>query len=180
MKLELYVVRHGQTIVNVKELINARNIIGINRVGKQQANIAAEQMEKVKIDLIFCSPLRRTKQTCKIINKNKVKVIYDDRLLERNSRSMQFKDAEKLDIEEWYNVNKTIVYKNSEGFRSILDRVKKFLEEIKEKYPDKSILIVTHGDVCKAIYAYLNNVTDAKEINLSGQGNCEIRKYDIN
>lgn len=178
--MELYVVRHGQTIVNVKELINARNIIGINRVGKQQANIAAEQMEKVKIDLIFCSPLRRTKQTCKIINKNKVKVIYDDRLLERNSRSMQFKDAEKLDIEEWYNVNKTIVYKNSEGFRSILDRVKKFLEEIKEKYPDKSILIVTHGDVCKAIYAYLNNVTDAKEINLSGQGNCEIKKYDIN
>lgn len=178
--MELYVVRHGQTIVNVKELINARNIIGINRVGKQQANIAAEQMEKVKIDLIFCSPLRRTKQTCKIINKNKVKVIYDNRLLERYSRSMQFKNAEKLDIEEWYDVNKTIVYKNSEGFRSILDRVKKFLEEIKEKYPDESILIVTHGDVCKAIYSYLNNVTDAKEISLFKQGNCEIKKYDIN
>lgn len=178
--MELYVVRHGQTIVNVKELINARNIIGINRVGKQQANIAAEQMEKIKIDLLFCSPLRRTKQTCKIINKNKVNVIYDKRLLERDSRSMQFKNAEKLDLEEWYDVNKTIVYKNSEGFKSILDRVKNFLEEIKEKYPDKSILIVTHGDVCKAIYAYLNNINDAKEISLFEQGNCEIRKYDIN
>ena len=178
--MELYVVRHGQTIVNVKELINARNIIGINKEGKKQANIAAKQLEKINIDLIFCSPLRRTKQTCKIINKNKVKVIYDKRIIERDSRSMQFKNAEKLNLEEWYDVNKTIVYKNSEGFKSILDRVKKFLEEVKRKYPDKAILIVTHGDVCKAIYAYLNNITDAKEISLFKQGNCEIKKYNIN
>ena len=79
--MELYVVRHGQTIVNIKGLINARNIIGINNTGKQEAKNAAEQMEKTKIDLIFCSPLRRTKQTCKIINKNKIKVLYDRRIL---------------------------------------------------------------------------------------------------
>lgn len=178
--MQLYVVRHGQTIVNVKGLINARNIIGINKVGKQEAKNAADEMEKNKIDLIFCSPLRRTKQTCKIINKNKIRVIYDTRILERDSRSMQFEKIEKLDLEEWYNIHKTEVYKNSEGFKSILDRVKKFLEEIKIKYPDKAILIVTHGDVCKAIYAYLNNITDAKEISLFKQGNCEIKKYDIN
>lgn len=178
--MQLYVVRHGQTIVNVKGLINARNIIGINETGKQEAKNAADEMEKNKIDLIFCSPLRRTKQTCKIINKNKIRVIYDTRILERDSRSMQFEKIEKLDLEEWYNIHKTEVYKNSEGFKSILDRVKKFLEEIKIKYPDKAILIVTHGDVCKAIYAYLNNITDAKEISLFKQGNCEIKKYDIN
>ena len=157
--MELYVVRHGQTIVNVKELVNARNIIGINRVGKQQANIAAEQMEKVKIDLIFCSPLRRTKQTCKIINKNKVKVIYDKRLLERDSRSMQFKNAEKLDIEERYDVNKTIVYKNSEGFKSILDRVKKFLEEIKEKYALETLISMIDKKILED--KYKKNLNDA-------------------
>ena len=178
--MELYVVRHGQTIVNAKGLINARNIIGINKTGKKEAENAAEQMEKTKIDLIFCSPLRRTKQTCKIINKNKIKVLYDRRILERDSRSMQFEKIEKLDSEEWYNIDKTKVYKNSEGFKSILDRVKNFLEEVKIKYSDKSILIVTHGDVCKAIYSYLNNITDAKEISLFKQGNCEIKKYDIN
>ena len=178
--MELYVVRHGQTIVNAKGLINARNMIGINKTGKQEAKKAAEQMEKTKIDLIFCSPLRRTKQTCKIINKNKTKVIYDKRILERNSRSMQFEKIEKLDLEEWYNIKKPEVYKNSEGFKNILNRVKNFLEEVKTKYPDKAMLIVTHGDVCKAIYAYLNNITDAKEISLFKQGNCEIKKYDIN
>ena len=175
--MELYVVRHGQTIVNVKGLINARNMIGINRKGKEEANIAAGQIENLKLDLIFCSPLRRTKQTCNIINKNKIKVLYD-RILERNSRSMQFKKVEKLDFKEWYNIDKTKVYKNSEGFKSILTRVKNFLEDIKREYQNKSILIVTHGDVCKAIYAYLNNITDEKEISLFEQGNCEIKKYN--
>ena len=177
--MEIYVVRHGQTIVNVKKLINARNIIGINSTGKKEAEVAANQIEKEKIDLIICSPLRRTKQTCNIINKNKIKVIYDKRILERDSGSMQFQKIEKLDFSEWYNINKDKVYKNSEGFKSILERVKNFLEEIKIKYPNKNILIVTHGDVCKAIYAYLSNITDAKEISLFKQGNCEIKKYDI-
>lgn len=178
--MELYVVRHGQTMVNVRKLINSRNIIGINATGKKQAEVAAKQIEKEKIDLIICSPLKRTKQTCKIINKNKVKVIYDKRILERDAGSMQLKKIDKLDFNEWYNINKEKVYKNSEGFKTVLERVKKIIEEIKQKYSNSSILIVTHGDICKAIYAYLNNITDAKEISLFEQGNCEIKRYSIN
>ena len=92
---------------------------------------------------------------------------------------MQFKSIEKIDFNEWYDINKMKVYKNSEGFKSILERIKSFLEEIKIKYPDKNILIVTHGDVCKAINAYLNNITDAKTINSLEHGNCEIKKYNL-
>lgn len=84
--MNLYVVRHGKTIVNALDLINARNNIGLNRTGKGQAQMAAKQVENTKIDLIICSPLKRTRQTCKIINKNKIQVIYDDRLLERDAR----------------------------------------------------------------------------------------------
>ena len=60
-----------------------------------------------------------------------------------------------------------------------MDRTKDILNELKEKYPNKTILLVTHGDVCKAINAYWNNITDAKTINSSEQKNCEIRKYTI-
>ena len=61
-----------------------------------------------------------------------------------------------------------------------MERIKSFLEEMKIEYPNKNILIVTHGDVCKAIYAYLNNIRDASEISSFKQGNCEIIKYNIN
>lgn len=177
--MELYVIRHGQTIVNKLGLINSRNYIGLNKSGRIETKKASEEIEKINFDLIICSPLRRTKQTCKIINKNNVKVIYDERIIERDSRSMQFKLASILDIDRWYDVNSDIVYKNSEGFKSIMDRTKELLDELKEKYLNKTILLVTHGDVCKAINAILNNIIDAKKINLSEQKNCEIRKYTI-
>lgn len=177
--MELYVIRHGQTIVNKLGLINSRNYIGLNKNGRIEAKKATEEIEKINFDLIICSPLRRTKQTCKIINKNNVKVIYDERIIERDSRSMQFKLASILDINKWYDINKEIVYKNSEGFKSIMDRTKDILNELKEKYPNKTILLVTHGDVCKAINAYLNNITDAKTINSLEHENCEIKKYNL-
>lgn len=148
--------------------------------GREEAYNTAKQLEGIKFDLIFCSPLRRTKQTCRILNKDKVKVIYDNRILERDSGSMQFKKISELDLDEWYALDKQVVYKNSEGFKSILQRVESFLGEIKEKYFDKNILIITHGDVCKAIYAYLNNISDVKEISLYNQENCEIEVYNIN
>ena len=146
--MNLYVLRHAETILNLKKLANGRNIIGINKNGVKQAKLASEKVKNLDINLIISSPLRRTKQTCKIVNKNKIKVIYDKRLLERDTGSMQFKDINKIDMTKWYDINKDIVYKNSEGFKSVLSRVTEFLKEIKEKYNDKNILLVTHGDVC--------------------------------
>lgn len=178
--MNLYVIRHGQTIVNKYNLINSINMIGLTKKGRKEALIASLNIKNIDIDLILCSPLRRTKQTCKIINKNKVKVIFDKRLLERNSRSMQFKKIAILDNNIWYDINKDIVYKNSEGFESILKRTEEFLNELQEKNKDKNILIVTHGNVCKAIYAIVNNIKDIKTISEFEQQTSEIKEYIIN
>ena len=178
--MNLYVIRHGQTIVNKYNLINSINKIGLTKKGKKEALNASLNIENIKLDLIISSPLRRTKQTCKIVNNNKIKVIFDKRIIERNSKSMQFKKISLLDGNIWYDINKDIVYKNSEGFKSILKRTEEFLNELQEKYKDKNILIVTHGDVCKAIYAIINNINIPDKIKEFEQQNCEIKKYIIN
>lgn len=92
---------------------------------------------------------------------------------------VQFKKVKTLDFDEWYDTSKIQLFKDSEGFKSVLERIGKFLEEIKIKYYNKNILLITHGDVCKAIYAYLNNINDAKIIRAFEQENCEIVKYDL-
>lgn len=175
--MELYVVRHGQTMINVFGMVNGRNRIGLNRVGKKEARKASVEVGKLNIDKIFCSPLKRTKQTCKLINKNNVEVIYDERLFERNSNKVQFNKIANLNFDEWYDINKEILQKDAEGFKSIYERTVNLIKELKEKYPDKSIMIVTHGDVCKAVNAFFNSLTNAKEISSFNQGNCEIKKY---
>lgn len=177
--MNLYVLRHGETKENIKGLINSRNRRALTKKGRKQAKQIGEKIKQLNIDLIICSPLRRTKQTYKQLGISNINVIYDERLMERNSKSMQYKPISLLDITKWYNVNEKLVYKNSEGYASILKRVKNLIDEIKEKHKEKNILFITHGDVCKAINTYLNNVNDSESINAFDQKNCELKVYKL-
>lgn len=174
--MNLYVMRHGEVDFNVKNQINGINNVGLNNNGIMQAKSKKNEIDKLNIDFILCSPLERTKQTCSYATENKFPIFYEKRLLERDSKSMQFQSVDILDSTIWYDKTKEIVYKDSEGFKSVLNRVYELLNEIKEKYNDKNVLLITHGDVCKAIFTYFNK--DEKiDISKQDQGNCEIVTY---
>lgn len=172
----IYVIRHGEVDFNVNNKINGVNNCSLNATGIEQAKSRSSEVKEFNIDLIICSPLQRAKETCKYVNVENKPVEYDNRLMERDSRSMQYKSVDILDMNIWYDAQKEIIYEDAEGFRSVLKRVYEFLDEIKEKHLNKNILLVTHGDVCKAIYMYFNKneVTDISKIE---QKNCEIFKY---
>lgn len=92
---------------------------------------------------------------------------------------MMYKPDTSVDLKEFYSPDNEIIYNDCEGFKSIINRASEFIEDIKQKYRDKNILIVTHLDFCKALYCYLNNEYDIDEIVSFNQNNCEIRKYII-
>lgn len=177
--MKLYVIRHGEVDINVNCLINARNDSYLNERGIKQAKEAGNIIKNKHIDFIICSPLKRTKETCEYINVNKVQVKYDDRLMERDSRSLMYKPISILDKSIWYDITQDIIYGDNEGFKSVFTRIKDFLNSIVVEYKDKDLLIVTHGDVCKAINAVINNITDYKEIDKLHQDNCEIVTYEL-
>lgn len=171
----LYVIRHGQVDTNIKNQVNGWNEEKLNPVGIQQAINAGNQLKNIRIDVVFCSPLLRTKQTYNNLNLKDIPIFYDDRIKERNSNSMVYADVETLDSNIWYDRTKNIVYKDSEGFKNIINRTKSILTDIKNNYKNKNVLIVTHGDICKAIYLYFN--PNIKDISKFHQDNCEIVKY---
>lgn len=173
----LYVIRHGQVDTNVKNQVNGWNEEELNKTGIEQAKKAGEKLKNIKIDMVFCSPLIRTKQTYNYLNlDNTIPIFYDDRIKERNSNSMVYASVESIDNNIWYDKSKIIIYENTEGFRNIIDRIKEMLEEIKEKYSNKNVLLITHGDVCKAIYLYFN--PNIKDISNFHQNNCEVMEYE--
>lgn len=54
------------------------------------------------------------------------------------------------------------------------------VENIKEKYYDKNILLVTHGAVARAMQFYFEELPeDGMLLNVSGQENCEIKEYEL-
>ena len=50
-------------------------------------------------------------------------------------------------------------------------------DELREKYADKTILLVCHGGVCRVIETYYRNMT-RKEFSCFFMGNCELRSFE--
>ena len=85
------------------------------------AKKAGEKLKNIKIDMVFCSPLIRTKQTYNYLNlDNAIPIFYDDRIKERNSNSVVYAPVESIDNSIWYDKTKTIIYEDTEGFKSML------------------------------------------------------------
>ena len=143
------------------------------------------------IDLIITSPLKRAKETAKIINMNfNVTIIEDNRLMERNfgrSEGLTKSDIKKLkeinpEMNDIWNYNRNIDCNGMETIQDFCNRVYEFLDEISERYKDKNILLVTHGGVSVPIKYYfmkepLENFVDRD--NIKGIKNCEIIKFKI-
>jgi probable phosphoglycerate mutase len=61
----------------------------------------------------------------------------------------------------------------------LFKRVREFLDEVKEQYKDKNILLVTHGGVSRAIYFYFNELPKDGMIEKINLKNCEIKQYKL-
>ena len=65
--MEILLVRHGQTEWNLLTKVQGKADVELNEQGIKQAEETRNYLKNEKIDLILCSPLKRTMQTAEII-----------------------------------------------------------------------------------------------------------------
>jgi len=176
--MELYVVRHGQVDANTKNLILGTSDVTLNNVGEQQAKNVREQLLNVNYDFIISSPLIRTRKTAEIINVKGNKIIYDNRLVERDCGILELKCADDFDFLPYCNYNFNKECPGVEKLQDFCSRVWKFLDELEKMYKDKSILLVTHSGVCRAIACYYKGIPEDGNLTFYNHDNCEVKKYD--
>lgn len=179
--MKLFIIRHGQTNWNIERKMQGFTDIELNETGIMQATNAREQINKCDIDLIICSPLKRTKKTAEIINKDKkLPIIYDRDIIERGYGDLEGTYVNKEeDTEDYWNYNKNVKINHGESVVDICNRVWNFLDKLKEKYSEKNILLVTHGGTAKVINAYFTGIDEDGTLPVLGMENCEIREYEI-
>ncbi len=103
--MKLFLVRHGQTEANAKKLFNGRNEKDLNDVGVNQVVNLIPEVEKLPIDLIIASPLKRTVHTANILNTKNLQLKTDDRLLERDFKELTLKSTNLiLDKSKLYKI----------------------------------------------------------------------------
>lgn len=176
--MKIYIIRHGQTNWNKKGIIQGQKDIELNETGVKQAEKQIKVFNEKNIDLIISSTLKRAALTAQTISKEKkTQIIYDDRLRERNFGEYEGTLA-NFNEDYLYNLETNVKEKNIETAKELYERVENLLNEIKEKYKDKTILLVTHGGTTRAIEAYFNGLDENNIMPPETIKNCEIRGYE--
>ena len=180
----IYVIRHGQTDWNLKEIIQGSKDIALNNYGKKQAMDLKKNLEGINFDYIITSPLSRAIDTAKIATENKFNIRIDSRLREREYGELEgksqycLKDFNCTPKELWsYDLNYSKY--GIEPIKDFVKRVYSVLDDIKEQ-EFNTILLSTHAVVSVAIKYYFEGKSNSEFFMIQdAMKNCECRKYII-
>jgi isoleucyl-tRNA synthetase len=185
-----FVLRHGEAENNVIEDFSYKNdeIAKLTDNGINQVISQAKEF-KEQINIIFSSPLLRTKQTteifCREINFPFSDVIYDERIREWKASEI-FEGKTKNDFINYYQKdfrnNPFEVLPQGESFIDLVKRAGDFIYELEKKYQHTNILIVSHAGFSRAldfVVRGLDSETLKKELDYSYQKNAEIREFNF-
>lgn len=156
--MKLYLVRHGESTLNGKDIYQGQYDSDLSQLGFKQAEAISERLKEYKFDVIYSSDLQRAKKTAESIAKyhKKIKLIIDKKLRERSHGELDGKPKDDFytskDIHNIY-----VKPPMGEDFLDIKIRVEEFLKEILEsKY--ENVLIVSHGGTMKSILHILFDI----------------------
>lgn len=144
-------IRHAESEYNRKGIWAGRVDCSLTDEGIKTAQELGENINK-NFDIIYCSPLKRAKQTLFAIIPE-ARPIYDDRIIE-------------ISIGEWENTKKELYPKElrelfrkglytppgAETHNDVDKRVCNFVEELFEQFhTDERILVVTHNGIMRTV-----------------------------
>lgn len=182
--LNIYIARHGQNEDNANGILNGHRDMPLTAIGIQQARELAVGIKGVGIifDAVYTSPLSRAHVTGKTVCEelDMPEPIVLDSLIERDFGTMTGQRAE--DIEHLCGTDiiktETITYflspPGAETFPELLDRARGVLDQVRAKHPSGSILLVTHGDFGKMLYAAFYGLPWQDMLTGFHFGNCEL------
>lgn len=179
--MKLYYVRHGQTDWNVaRKMQGGGSEKDLNEIGLKQAKEARELLKNKKYDILISSPMNRAIKTAEIINEGRnVKIITDERIRERKLGELEGHQVTPEREKEIWDYNQNVDIKGGENLHQFEKRILDFINEIKEKYADKAVLVVAHGGVAKVLKAYLYGMPKDNNLSSISMENCEIIETDL-
>lgn len=179
--MKITVVRHGETEGNIARIVQSRTGGRLTENGKLQAQVLADQLNSECFEVVYCSTLDRCIETADILISNhpEVEVIYSDELIERGLGVYEGRPWADVPWEsiEGNNLHKKL--SQGESWIEVEKRIETFINTLLEEFPDKHILIVTHGGVIKAFNALISDVTLRQAVDTKVVSNASALTWDI-
>jgi len=162
----IVLVRHGQTTWTSRRQFIGRTDVPIDAEGRRQAKGLIPCIRRMKPGRFFCSPLRRARETARIIGDDiGLDAELDQDICEIDFgrwEGMSFEDIASSDpdlVGRWAVWEKDFSFPEGESLIAFLGRVKRSADRMVAD-PASTILVVTHGGVIRALICHLLGLSE--------------------
>jgi probable phosphoglycerate mutase len=164
MTTNLYLIRHGEAFSNVEaEVGGMHGDRGLTERGIAQAEALARRLERGEIaaDILYASTLPRARMTAEIVAPAlQLPIQWDDEIQELRpgeADGMRIEDARaRFDgFRQFLTDTFTPIAPGGESWGSFQARASAALEQIVQRHPGQTIVVVTHGGVIEVSFLYM-------------------------
>lgn len=160
--MRLFILRHGQTDLNLARKVQGHMDVDLNATGIEQAEDLAKVVREknLRFDAIYCSPLRRALDTCEIVTGQSRDAFHvDDRIEEFDFGELEGYAYRELPGESQKFFSAPDEFRpagRGETFPHLIQRITDFLEELKTR-EQGNVLVASHGTAIHAMLLYFRH-----------------------
>jgi broad specificity phosphatase PhoE len=158
-KTEIYLVRHGQSIHNEKQIIAGQLNSELTKQGIADARSVARTIRRSDFDVIYCSDLKRARETAQVI----VDLLNITCPLKLSPllRELNYGQYTNRPVTEAFSVlNYKVVqdqrYPGGESFRDLEKRITEFISSFPAEIAGKRALVVAHAGSIRMLLIVLD------------------------
>lgn len=158
--MRVTLVRHCEVDKKYLGRYNGHIDIGLSQNGYEQAKELASKLKDESYDAIFCSDLKRAKESLKYFT-NLHNVTYTDRLREKSWGEDEGKSYDEICQNKNINYESFKKWVDALGGESIgefKNRVNEFFFEQLANSGTKNVLVLTHSGVIKTFFSIYENI----------------------
>ena len=168
--MHLYMIRHGQSYVNLPDWAKGNTDEPLTELGQQQAAALAAFLPKrlPQIDHIYASTMQRARETAEAVARAyDLPIQFDDRLREIGNNQLDHtaftrENLPNQYVDFWASARPfaptMLDCTNAESWMHFRTRVGSFLEEMSGSHREQTVLVVCHGGVIEAALQHIFNV----------------------
>lgn len=166
MKKSFYFIRHGQTDLNLKGIVQGRGVNSpLNTNGFRQAEAFFNAYKDVPFDKIYTSTLLRTHQTVAPFLKNNIEIEQLEGLDEISWGIYEGKEQDETImkgfqalVESWRNNELDTRVEKGESPNELILRQQQAIDHMLAREEEKNVLVCMHGRALRIMLCHLTQV----------------------
>ncbi|WP_081979790.1 histidine phosphatase family protein [Dickeya chrysanthemi] len=181
--MELYLLRHGMSIANERNLVCGSSDYPLSIRGVEQASKVCKELENIAFSRVYSSPLSRAINTIAKLNNIKAPSI------EEEIKELNTGDVSHITLNELWSTDERfrkpwlfpdLRYPGGETFQEMVTRISGWYHRKSSDWQDNErVLVVGHEGTLRSIYLYLMGL-DISNYPDFPIGNCDYLFFKLN